>query len=274
MKSFASLFAAFLLCTPTKSFRPTSQVISRPSKLDALPTLPAVAASCVLPTCLGFFKIEYGVGYAYGASVALVAGQVLLKNQFSWHAAALVFYGVRLCLYLAYRNFTIPQFRDRVDPATSNRLTRLPFVLGCSLLYGCLTAPLFAGLQAPRWCEIMTWVGFSIAALGDIQKSWSKAQFGDDHLVKSGMFRFLRHPNYTGEIIGWTGNALAGLLAKPIINPDLLWWNRVAIGFGWMGIGFVLVAAATGLETKQRETYGEREDYQQWLRTSWSGPTK
>ena len=45
-----------------------------------------------------------------------------------------------------------------------------------------------------------------------------------------------------------------------------------------VGIGFVLMQAATGLEQKQKETYGAAEgggsgEYEAWVATSWAGPT-
>ena len=35
--------------------------------------LPTLAAACALPTCLGFYKREYGVSYGYGLSSAAAA---------------------------------------------------------------------------------------------------------------------------------------------------------------------------------------------------------
>lgn len=143
----------------------------------ALPSLPTIALSCLLPTSLGYFKYEYGVSYGYGLSVASVAWLVLRQLAGAttttaaayWHAAALVFYGVRLCLFLFYRERCIPRFRDMrerieerrggkqqtksgdneddetaIPTKTKNRfLARTPFVVGCSALYACMAAPLF-----------------------------------------------------------------------------------------------------------------------------------
>ena len=40
-----------------------------------------------------------------------------------------------------------------------------------------------------------------------------QSQLGEDHLVTSGIFRWLRHPNYTGEFLLWTANAAAAAAA-------------------------------------------------------------
>ena len=43
----------------------------------ALPHLPALAASCTVPTLLGYVKSEWGVSYAYGGATALVGALTL-----------------------------------------------------------------------------------------------------------------------------------------------------------------------------------------------------
>ena len=60
----------------------------------------------------------------------------------------------------------------------------------------------------------------------------------------------------------------------PILT--VAWW-LVAAGVGYAGIGFVLVNAASSLEKKQREKYGEgvgSDQYKKWVASTWAGPTK
>ena len=71
----------------------------------SLPSVTALAAASFLPTCLGFWKTGYAVSYGYGGAIALCALLTLgadggLSALASTHALALVFYGVRLCLFL------------------------------------------------------------------------------------------------------------------------------------------------------------------------------
>ena len=42
---------------------------------------------------------------------------------------------------------------------------------------------------------------------------------------------------------------------------------------GALGIGFVLMQAATSLEAKQAEKHGGEAEYEAWVAHSWSGPT-
>jgi protein-S-isoprenylcysteine O-methyltransferase Ste14 len=296
----------------------------------ALPKLSTVIATTLGPTLLGFYKYEYGVSYAYGAATAGTSALILrsiLSSSASaavtplsfWaqaHAAAIVFYGIRLNLFLLYREVFLARFRKMretieekrtssgaaAEETMANRITsRLPFVLGCAFLY--------AGLAAPAWisgsmAQIMvstatstvpsielnlykllvcfSWFGFGLGALGDFNKSLIKAKKGEDHLVTGGIYRFFRHPNYTGEVIGWTSSFLAAIvsifasshgfelnmLLKKLLLP------LITSVLGLVGILFVLLGATAGLEKKQKEKYGETDGYRQWVETSWKGFSK
>ena len=212
-----------------------------------------------------------------------------------WHALALVFYGIRLNLFLLYRELCIPRFRkfrETIEERRSgggdggSRLSRTPFVVGCATLYACMAAPLFVTSQiaatgaissSSLWllkvCVAATWGGFVVAALGDLQKTIMKAVLGEDALVTGGVFARLRHPNYTGEALGWTASFLASVVAATASWDSSFVLPLVASLFGWVGIVGVLAMAATGLEKRQQEKYGGDPEYDAWTRTSWAGPT-
>jgi steroid 5-alpha reductase family enzyme len=121
------------------------------------------------------------------------------------------------------------------------------------------------------------WFGFGVAALGDLTKTHVKAREKDEQfLVTTGIFSWVRHPNYVGEIIGWTGNALMGLVSMTMglqfshVTPKLV-VNVGLLGLGWVGILFVLLRATTTLESRQAKDYGELEAYQSWIAKSWGG---
>ena len=93
--------------------------------------------------------------------------------------------------------------------------------------------------------------------------------------VMGGVFSRLRHPNYTGELLLWAASTAAGALVA-FTAPGAT-WSTVALGaqslLGLVGIAFVLAMAATGLEKRQREDYGESEEYREWTQRTWSGLT-
>ena len=235
-----------------------------------------VGLSIALPSSLGFLKREYGVSYGYGGSIALVG---LLAYKASTNKLALlsapslrvalssgvagllqwaralstaqalslmhIIYGVRLCLFLSYRELKIPRFREMREKIEEQaprggRLARAPFILQCGLLYLWMSCPLFvlATLPAEKFLSPLASVtaaatsaslqgfcsaivplllsvaglGLALQIVGDTHKLLAK-RADPDRLVTSGLFRFLRHPNYTGEHVLWGASSLAGCLA-------------------------------------------------------------
>lgn len=262
--------------------------------------IPIEVATCLLPTCGGYWSREFGVSFAYGAATSLTAG-LILKNQIlatstgwnwaAWHGAAIVFYGVRLSVFLLYRQMKskrIQEMQKRIEEraeSTGSRLARTPFVLSCAYLYYGLCAPLYLtsaimsqSLGKLQWTFKglvgLTWLGFSVAALGDLHKSFVKGRKGENHLVTGGIFSVLRHPNYTGEMIGWTSSGLAGALAFLTMKEFTQvkpWFYLGSTALGVSGILFVLLLATRNLERKQKKAYGEQDAYQKWISTSWGG---
>jgi steroid 5-alpha reductase family enzyme len=272
-----------------------------------LPAVSTLAAACTVPTLLGYWKTEYGVSYAYGSAMAacgaltlMATGPLGLDVLAKAHALVLVMYGVRLNTFLLYREVFIPRFRDfreKIEARTKKqggRLKRTPFVLGCSALYYCMGAPLkltaAASTTGPARALLaievaLMYAGFAVAAIGDLQKTIAKADRGENSLVTSGLFRYLRHPNYTGELLLWASSAAAALTAAPAALASGSFTTLALVGWllasctGFAGIGFVLMNAATGLEKKQKEKYGARDDvgggpYEKWVASTWAGPTK
>ena len=286
-----------------------------------LPSVPALAAASFIPTCLGFWKTGYAVSYGYGGAM-LASCLLMLESGVSGiarlHAFALGFYGLRLNLFLLYRELTLPvevHQMQRRDATLAERLKRAPVVIGCSILYFLMAAPLRITARVPvltqaplaaaaaTWSVALAFIGFGIAALGDQYKSVVKARKGPNHLVTGGPFKWLRHPNYTGEILGWTASFAAAVIAVTsnlassappswtdgwirkleyssytsvlqelsIVRFAIPWLVFAALG--WVGIVLVLAGEATaGLEVKQKEKYGGTPEYEAWVASSWAGP--
>ena len=284
-----SLASSIALVPSAASQLPARTVQVRHSPVLALaplPTLPTIAAVCTLPTTLGYWKSEYGVSYAYGGAMAAMGALVLRAaptRLAACHAAALLVYGVRLNLFLLWRELSVErfrEFREKVEEravAAGSRLKRTPFVLSCSVLYACMAAPLLITARAtsPTRAQVVlvatAWFGLLLAALGDAYKSYVKARQGAEALVITGPFRFFRHPNYTGEQILWTANMLAGFVAAASSGMSGV---RAAAGalvasvVGWAGIMYVLAQATTNLEKKQAERF---EAFKAWRQGSWGG---
>jgi steroid 5-alpha reductase family enzyme len=288
---------------------PAAAAAAAAAGVVVIPSLKTIALSCLLPTSLGYIKSEYGVSYGYGTSIAILAYSILQQQlvgtssiwtmaAWTWpalHAAALLFYGLRLDVFLLYRELCIPRFRkfrETIEKkAPPNRASRTPFILSCALLYACMASPLFvtatttttsvaASSVAVQVSIVLTWAGFLMAALGDWTKSVGKARRGEDALITNGIFRFFRHPNYTGEILGWTASCVAAFAAAFANGgnnfnswkvPTHVCISLTASIVGLAGIILVLAMATKGLEKKQKEKYGDSDEYKQWVKRSWVG---
>ena len=112
--------------------------------------------------------------------------------------------------------------------------------------------------------------------IGDTQKYISKAR-NPSKLVTSGVYSLFRHPNYTGEVLLWSGSTLTGLLcAFGTATHRLGKMDKIALSIGsvlgYVGIVFVLAMAATGLEKRQKESYGSTDEYKNWIKRTTPGP--
>jgi steroid 5-alpha reductase family enzyme len=282
----------------------------------ALPSAKHILATTLLPTCLGYYRYEYGVSYGYGTATAATAYLALRALQTSStsafasiaqiHALAIIFYGLRLNSFLLFREICFERFkrmRETIEDRQRKKedgtgiigkfLNRTPFILSCAMLYaGLASSPLISAklieMGAAPTCDKailmyktlvgLTWFGFALGAIGDVTKSFVKGRKGPDYLVTGGVFSLFRHPNYTGEVIGWSSSFLSSVVAVLCtsgVKLSVLKTMAAPLGLafvGALGIIFVLGAATTNLEKRQKEKYGESKEYEDWVSSSWSGP--
>jgi protein-S-isoprenylcysteine O-methyltransferase Ste14 len=98
-------------------------------------------------------------------------------------------------------------------------------------VYALGVAVLFAGLAFTVWARI--WLG----------RNWSgTVTLKEDHeLIRSGPYRFVRHPIYTGLLVAFAGSAIArgewrGLVALAIAFFAL--WRKLKLEERWLGETF------------------------------------
>jgi protein-S-isoprenylcysteine O-methyltransferase Ste14 len=82
-------------------------------------------------------------------------------------------------------------------------------------------------------------LGFAVWARRHLGRNWSgTVTLKDNHeLIRSGPYRYVRHPIYTGLLLGFAGSALArdqwrGVLALPI--AWLAFWLKLRVEERWM----------------------------------------
>jgi steroid 5-alpha reductase family enzyme len=79
--------------------------------------------------------------------------------------------------------------------------------------------------------------------------------------VDTGLYKFVRCPNYLGELIFWTGVLITGFGALSGIGQ----WALALLGY--LGIVFVMFSGARRLEIRQNKNYGADPVYQNYVRT-------
>jgi steroid 5-alpha reductase family enzyme len=227
----------------------------------------------------GFYRVVYFIstGYAFSISAMAIACALLFRGTLSWpvwlQLALLLLYGLRLGTYLIRREFS-PQFARELEEA-HRRADKVPakvrpmIWLSVSVLYVLMFAPAAFNAQlaasSPNVVVVMAGVaimagGLLLESLADAQKAKYKRD-NPKRFCDVGLYRFVRCPNYLGEITFWLGNLVAGMSAYA--GP----WRWLASIVGFVCITLIMMGSTKRLEAKQRERYGAREDYQEYIRS-------
>ena len=219
-----------------------------------------------------FFSVGYGFSIA-GIGLVLILLFIPRLNPVTLCLLLLlIVYGGRLGGYLLYREKKSDSYNRHVAGDIKNDAD-IKFVgkylmwLTCALLYTLMTCPiLFRLLYAkdPKKIDVSSCIGLVIMLLGivleliaDLQKSSYKKK-NPSHFVESGLYSFVRCPNYLGEILLWTGVLISGIGAV----PGLFWIPAIV---GYIGIVFVMFSGARRLELRQNRTYGNDPTYQAYV---------
>ena len=176
--------------------------------------------------------IFWGLGFviaawAYHALATQAAGR-------AWLLLAIVtLWGLRLSLYILWRNWGKPEdFRYAKWRAESGGRWWWKSLFQVFLLQGLLlwivSAPLLAAQLGPA-SNSLTWldgialgvwlIGFFFEAIGDFQLARLRADpTKKGTVLRSGVWRYTRHPNYFGDAAQWWGYYLLALAAGG-------WWT-------------------------------------------------
>lgn len=238
-------------------------------------TLLILLAVALLVSAIGWKKFIYFISIGYGYSITAIAIAVVVMHYGLMHwydfviAAILALYGIRLATFLLVRELKSKAYKKVLD-ANSNQNYPIPATIAiwvsCALLYLCQASPLtfrvLNGSESPVWAYIgivVSLLGIGIESLADYQKSAAK-RVAPDRFVSTGLYRFVRCPNYFGEILMWTGVFLSG------IGCYNAWWQWVMVLFGYLGIVYIMFSGARRIELKQDKSYGSDADFQAYIK--------
>jgi len=234
-------------------------------------------------SALGFYRVVYfvSIGYAFSVSAMALAALFLLSSTLTVgtlvQGLALTAYGLRLGAYIIARERTAAYDREREDVKARGAgvgfVKKLLIWPAVSLLYVIMVSPLVVNLEAaiglgsrlpqglPLGAGLVLMVtGLLLEAVADLQKARFK-RANPDRYCDVGLYRWVRCPNYLGEIIFWLGNWVAGLGAYAGALP----WIVPLLGL--VAIVLIMIGSTKRLEKKQRDRYCDRPDFQEYVRT-------
>jgi len=235
-------------------------------------------------SAVGFTRVVYfvSIGYAFSIVAMSLVDPALLWGALTWVSALqcglMLLWGLRLGVFLVRRELrpSYRAYRQSTDESTAKLSwpMRGGIWLGVSLLYALMFSPclfvLLSGAGASTstvTATVSELVGLGLMAGGllletvaDGQKSAFKTR-APDRFCDTGLYRWVRCPNYLGEITFWVG---AWVVALGVYGPA---WQWIASLTGLVVLVMIMLSSARRLETTQGERYGELPEYQEYVRT-------
>lgn len=234
-------------------------------------------AAAMVISAIGFKNYVWFISLGYGFSIAGegVLMMLLYGKQLSLGTVLcctlFVLYGCRLGGYLAVREFGSSSYKKNMKGEIKDGKTvpfgvKIAIWVTCALLYVTQVSGVTYRLENAAGDNVFVYVGAAVMLLGlvleslaDIQKNNAKKR-NPRRFVDTGLYRFVRCPNYLGEMIFWTGVLLSGIGAVSGAQ-----WAIVAVGY--IGIIFVMFSGARRLELRQNKNYGNDPEYQKYVKT-------
>lgn len=244
----------------------------------------------LIMSCIGFKKFVYFLSVGYGLAVlgigvALVVITIVRPSFLniianSWVnyilGALLILYGVRLSSFLLFREIKSASYRKTLEKVASKDEKKMPvFVkatiwISVGILYVMETYPVAyriggsftadgLGLIAPLVGAGIAFIGLLMETIADLEKNHAK-KVDPTSFVHTGLYRYVRCPNYLGEIIFWTGIFVSGV---DVFGTSWVAWLISILGY--LLIVYVMVSGAKRLENRQTKSYGERPEYQEYV---------
>lgn len=233
-------------------------------------------------TLVGFYRVVYfiSIGYAFSIVGMALVTTLLLRENLAWATAVqnvlLVLWGLRLGTYLVRRESRFSYRRELEDTHQRSagmrwRQKLLIWISVCAL-YVLMFSPSLFSLTAPLRTEgfvptaiqslglFMMAGGLLLEAVADKQKSDFKSR-NPDRFCDAGLYRWVRCPNYLGEIVFWLGNWVAGL---PFYASPFQWLASLV---GLICIVLIMMGSAKRLERTQGARYGSLPEYQAYIRS-------
>lgn len=225
--------------------------------------------------CMGFYEFVWFMSVGYGFAVMcigifhLIFG--LLNHSLTAATTVLailfVIYGYRLGGYILKRELTNAAYRKTLESTGSTKRLPIPVALcmwiACALLYVAQTSAVSYRIINRAGDNTFVWLGaivMAVAIVGeataDRQKSAAK-KVNPKRFCDTGLYKYVRCPNYFSEILFWVGVTISGIGAVQGRQ-----WIIVVLGL--VLIVYVMYNSAQRLEQRHEKTYGLDPEYQKY----------
>jgi steroid 5-alpha reductase family enzyme len=210
--------------------------------------------------------ISYSACFIAVAFYFLFAYQDLTGGRLVY-ALMILMWGVRLGGFLFYRINKMG--RDtRFDEFRGNKTGFLKFWLLQSLSIWIIALPIMLGLSAESlnfsFFAFAIWMtGWIIESVADWQKFIYRKTHAKDDFISTGLYRYIRHPNYLGEILVWTGVFIYSI-------PVLVGWLWLSVVSPlWLIFLLVFLSGIPLIDQTNLVKYKDNEAFEKYKKSSW-----
>lgn len=245
--------------------------------------LTAMAVAAFLVWLLSVLKRNVAIVDVLWSLMFLIGALVYARTtevgpRATWLVWLVALWALRLAVYIGARNWGHPEdrryqaIRARNDPGFAFKSLYLVFLLQ-AVLASIVALPLLGattGQNVVGWLDIagilLFAFGFLFESIGDWQLSRFKADpASHGKVMRTGLWRYTRHPNYFGEFCVWWGFYLIALSAGA-------WWSIP----GPVLISYLLLRVS-GVRLLEKDIGKRRPEYADYIRQTnafFPGPSK
>ena len=228
--------------------------------------------------CMGFKEFVWFMSVGYGFAVMCIGAYLLILGLIKGYltparglmAALFVIYGYRLGGYILKRELTNAAYKKTLESTGSTKAMPIPvslFMWAYSMfMYTAQTSAVTYRFINQAKDNVFAYVGVVIMALAiageataDRQKSAAK-KVNPKRFCDTGLYKFVRCPNYFSEVMFWVGVTVSGIGAVQGKQ-----WIIVLIALCL--ITYIMYNSASRLELRHEKTYGLDPEYQKYSDT-------